>query len=198
MPDLNELIEARRAEIHTKTRSLLLEFAEGKISSEQFNILYERFQNQLEMLSTDELLTEANDMNTIAIRRVTTAIALGMGIYHHRSGTIIETLGNFNVPPASISSKLNEISDMLDSRQFIAPSVQKLANGINLFFATRKFTTVILIFRNEPSKQQQQDIERLHHDFEEANQRFLDAQTVDGTKLAKPFLGFVKKKMGDK
>jgi DNA replication protein DnaD len=198
MPDLNELIEARRAEIHTKTRSLLLEFAEGKISSEQFNILYERFQNQLEMLSTDELLTEANDMNTIAIRRVTTAIALGMGIYHHRSGTIIETLGNFNVPPASISSKLNEISDMLDSRQFIAPSVQKLANGINLFFATRKFTTVILIFRNEPSKQQQQDIERLHHDFEEANQRFLDAQKVDGTKLAKPFLGFVKKKMGDK
>lgn len=42
-------IKAFQDEIIAKIRKLTQEFAEGKISNEQFNIIYERYNNQLEM-----------------------------------------------------------------------------------------------------------------------------------------------------
>jgi hypothetical protein len=190
-----EEIDTRRSEIHTKMRGLIKELSEGKISTEQFNVLYERYQNLLELLST-ELEVESNDMPTIAYRNATTAKALGMGIYHHRSGTMIETLGNFDVSPATLAPVLNEILDKREKREFIEPKIQKVGMGIYMVFMVRQYTTVIILFRNEPSQAQLRDVERLQHDFEEANRHLLENNVVDGTKLAKPFLGFVRKKIG--
>jgi hypothetical protein len=58
----------------------------------------------------------------------------------------------------------------------------------------REFTTVMVVFSNEPSKLQVRQMQRLQHDFEEANRRFLDKYTVNPSDLARPFAGFVKEK----
>jgi hypothetical protein len=195
-PMTQDEIDTRRAEIHTKMRGLIKELSEGKISTEQFNVLYERYQNLLELLSADELAVEANDLPTVAYRNATTAKAIGMSVYHHRSGIMIETLGNFDVSPATLAPVLNEILDKRERREFIEPKVQKVGMGIYMVFMVRQYTTVIILFRNEPAQAQLRDVERLQHDFEEANRHLLESNAVDGSKLAKPFLGFVRKKIG--
>jgi hypothetical protein len=195
MPDL----EVFREEVQGKIKNLLKEFGAGKISNEQFDILYERYNNQLEMANsaldtTQEQMPGAN-MSTIAIRKATTGKAVGLGIYHHRSGTIIETLGNFDVPPQVMSPVLNEFSDKLEMQAFIEAKTQKLDARHWVVFMAREYTTVIVIFRNEPAPAQIQQMKRLQHDFENANERFLKTNQVDADKLARPFMVFVKKRL---
>lgn len=189
-------------QLNTKIRNLIVEFSDGRISAEQFNILYERYSNQLSVVASlsgddddDAPETPGGDMSTIAIRQATTAQAVGLGIYHHRSGIIIETLGAFDLPPSAVASILNEFSDKLEKREYIEPRVQRAIGGLWLVFIARSYTTAILIFRNQPSKQQLTDMQRLHHDFEEANRRLLDAAHVQPKQLARPFIGFVKKRL---
>jgi hypothetical protein len=186
-------------EVQRKIRNLLAEFGEGKLSNEQFNILYERYNNQLEMAlqARDEQNAIASGTvdSTIAIKQATTGKALGMAIYHHRSGTIIETLGTFDLSPDVISPTINDFSRKLEQREFIAPITRKLSSGLWVIFMARHFTTAVVIFKNEPAPHQIRELERLLHDFEEANRAYLDKLHVDRDKLAKPFLGFVRRKL---
>jgi len=193
----NKGIQAFQEDVQRKIRNLLIEFGEGKISSEQFNILYERFNNQLEMALQvlDGESPRTQDDSTIAIKHATSGKAIGMAIYHHRSGTIIETLGSFDLSPATISPTLNEFSKKLEDRSFIEPVTRKLSSGTWIVFMARSFTTAIVMFKNEPAPAQIRELERLLHDFEEANHTNLDKTNVDSDKLAKPFIGFVLKKL---
>lgn len=193
-------IKTFQEEVQRKIRNLLAEFGEGKLSNEQFNILYERYNNQLEMAlqAHDEqaaLASGGTAESTIAIKQATTGKALGMAIYHHRSGTIIETLGTFDLQPEIISPTINDFSRKLEQREFIDPVTRKLSSGIWVVFMARHFTTAVVIFKNEPAPRQIRELERLLHDFEEANSIYLDKMTVDKDKLAKPFLGFVRRKL---
>jgi hypothetical protein len=186
-------------EVQGKIKNLLAEFGEGKLSTEQFNILYVRYSNQLDMalsvMEGEAEQAEKGKDTTYAIRTATTGKALGLAIYHHRSGTIIESLGNFDLSPEIISPTLNEFSDKLDKREFIEPVSRKLASGLWVVFMARSYTTAIVIFRNEPAPRQVKDLERLLHDFEEANRHNLEKLNVDKSKLAKPFLNFVRQKL---
>lgn len=186
-------------EIQAKIRNLLNEFGEGKISNQQFNVLYERFNNQLEMalglIDSASKASQSNDVSTIAVRNATTGKALGMAIYHHKSGTFIETLGNFDLAPELISKTLNEFSKKIDDKTFIHPITRKLDSGMWLVFMARNFTTAIVLFKNEPAPSQIRELERLLHDFEVANDSNLNKMDVDKEKLAKPFVGFVRKKL---
>lgn len=196
----NSSIKTFQEEVQRKIRNLLAEFGEGKLSNEQFNILYERYNNQLEMAlqAHDEqaaLAAGGTGESTIAIKQATTGKALGMAIYHHRSGTIIETLGTFDLQPEIISPTINDFSRKLEQREFIEPVTRKLSSGIWVVFMARHFTTAVVIFKNEPAPRQIRELERLLHDFEEANSIYLDKMSVDKEKLAKPFLGFVRRKL---
>lgn len=198
----NKSIKSFHQEVQNKIKNLLVEFGEGKISTEQFNILYERYSNQLDMAvgameGEGMSATPGSDIPTMAIRQATTGKALGLSVYHHRSGMMIETLGNFDLPSDIISPTLNELSHKLDGNEFVEPITKKLPSGIWLVFMARRFTTTVVLFQNEPSPRQIRDLERLHHDFEEANRHFLDKTSVDGDKLARPFQRIVRKKLGN-
>jgi hypothetical protein len=186
-------------EVQRKIRNLLAEFGDGKLSNEQFNILYERYNNQLEMalqaVDEQQAMAAGGGESTIAIKQATTGKAVGMAIYHHRSGTIIETLGTFDLSPDMISPTINDFSRKLEQRQFIDPVTRKLSSGLWVVFMARHFTTAVVIFKNEPAPRQIRELERLLHDFEEANSMYLDKLNVDRDKLAKPFLGFVRRKL---
>ncbi|MBZ0277660.1 MAG: hypothetical protein K8I60_16050, partial [Anaerolineae bacterium] len=84
---------------------------------------------------------------------------------------------------------------MMQGGKRVDREIRKLGAKQWLMFAAGKFTTVVTLFHNEPSEQQSREIERLHHDFEEANQGFFAKKKVDSEKLAYPFLVFVEKKM---
>jgi hypothetical protein len=115
-----------------------------------------------------------------------------MVIYHNIKGTIIETLGNFNVSVTRVLPVLLEFvkSRTSDNRVF------KISERQWLLFVAGRHTTVVTLFRNEPARQQIFDIERMHRDFENANRVSFERGELDPQKLAYPFLSFIQKKLG--
>lgn len=180
--------------IQEKIRQLITEFTQGSISAEQFDLLYDRYSNQLS-LATMPHLPDQLDMNdavtTIALRQATNARAVGVCIYHHRSGIILETLGRFDVAPYRLSRMLKIIGKQLAARAYVASQTEKIDGGRWLAYIPRTYTTAVFLFYNEPPLQHIRILERLHHDFEAANQQFLNGVSVDTTQLARPYAGIV-------
>ncbi|MCU0515042.1 MAG: hypothetical protein MUE40_21005 [Anaerolineae bacterium] len=179
--------ETMRAEIQDKVKKLIQDFTEGTISSEQFDLIYGRYHNQLALVE-QSLYGESYEspVNTVALLDATRARATGLTIYHHRSGTTLETMGKFDLPPEIIAPVLNEISLKLEARQYVEPFSEKVNKEGWVAFFVREFTTVIVLFRNEPARLQMRQLQRLHHDFEEANRRLLDKFDVDRDRPAGP------------
>jgi hypothetical protein len=122
--------------------------------------------------------------------------ALGLVIYHNRTGAKLETLGNFDVSAFTVSPVLAELRQMFLDDKTIRPRAEKLEDKRWLLFAAEPFTTVATLFKNEPSPLQIREIQRLHHDFELANSVLLKqpaAPTAD--KLAFPFHVFVQRSL---
>lgn len=200
----NKITELK-AQLQAKIQKLLSEFAEGTISREQFHVVYERYTSQMAMAdmalrstSPDMVLglVQGDGTSTVAIKEQHMGKAIGMTIYNNRSGTLLETLGDFEVPPAKLAPILNDFSLLMESGKLVEREVRKIGAKQWLLFAAGRFTTVVTLFHNEPSELQLREIERLHHDFEEANKAFFTKGTVDAAKLAYPFLVFVQQKMG--
>ena len=197
-----EKAEAFIEKVESKIQDLIAEFSEGKISREQFNLLYDRYNGQLsianEALAENDIraLNEIeNSVPTIFVKNATAGKATGMAIYHHRSGRIIEALGNFNAPVAQLTPILNDIMGKVEANEFVEPRSLNIERGHWVLFESRRYTTIITLFRNEPSALQIREMQRLHHDFEVANQRFLMTDTVDTKSLGYPFLAIVQKSL---
>lgn len=202
MSKKHDKAKAFKAEVEKKIQNLIGEFSEGQLSREQFNLLYDRYNGQLsianEALSDndDRALNEVqNSVPTIFVKEATAGKALGMAIYHHRSGQIIEALGAFDVPVGQLTPILNEIVGKIDADEFVEPKSINVARGQWLLFTSRKHTTSITLFLNEPSAIQIRELQRLTHDFEVANQRFLGEDDVDVKSLGYPFLSIVQRKL---
>jgi hypothetical protein len=185
-----------KAQVESKIQGLLTEFAEGKISREQFQVIYARYDSQL--LAVEKGLDAAdvsNGVDTIHVRAIHMGKAMGLAIYHHRSGRVLDTLGAFEIQTSRVASVLNDFSQLMESRRLIDRKVERVADQSWLFFAAGKHTTIVTLFQNEPSQQQMREIERLHHDFEVANDASLGGMQVDPTRLAYPFHVFIQQKL---
>jgi hypothetical protein len=201
--DPKNKIQALKAQIQEKIQKLLAEFAEGAISREQFHAVYERYTSQLAMAemamrssSPEMVMGMVQDgTSTLVVKEKHMGKAVGMTIYNNRSGTLLETLGDFDVLPEKLSPILNDFTLMMDSGKLVEREVRKIGAKQWLLFAAGTYTTVVTLFHNEPSEQQSREIERLHHDFERANAAFFSKGHVDASKLAYPFLVFVQKKL---
>lgn len=201
--DSSEKVKTYKALIQQKIQKLIAEFAEGLISREQFHVIYERYTSQM-ALADMAVMTGASEAvmglaqdgpSTIAVKEQYMGKAIGMTIYNNRNGTLLETLGEFDVPPTKLAPILNDFTMLMESGKRVEREVRKIGTKQWLMFAAGKFTTVVTLFHNEPSEIQSREIERLHHDFEEANSIFFQNTQVDANKLAYPFLVFVQKKM---
>lgn len=189
------------AEVHAKMNRLVEEFAQGKLNRKQFHKLYERYQRQImsvsAMLAESEPATwrEALDPSedTFHILRKLTAKALGMAIYDNQTGAAIETLGNFQLDTALIIPMLSSYRSA--TKEMFRAGIRSSAmdNGQWLCFVPGRHTTLIALMSLEPSQDQLNNLERMHHDFERANRRALEAGNADPEELAYPFLAFVKR-----
>lgn len=193
---------AFKEQIEGKIRNLIEEFADGRISREQFHVIYERYNAQLS-IATQALMSGNPDAVSIAqggpptinIRDAHMGRAHGLMIYHNRSGTVLETLGDFDIPVSRIAPMLNNITALMEEGKFIERRVEKLAEKTWVALFAGDYTTAVTQFINQPSEMQNREIERLHHDFEEANRPQLSAEQVNADRLAYPFLVFIRKKV---
>lgn len=193
-----------KAQIQQKIHNLLDEFAMGKISRQQFHILYERYSNRLalaeEALAHGDIGSVEVDPSapsTLDIRVKTAGKAQGMVVYHNFSGDVLETLGYFSVPVSEFINILHDITAQMKRGKMIEARLDQFDEKRWLLFLSNHYTTVVTEFVHEPSRQQIRTIERLHNDFEEANRVHIAAETVDSERLAYPFLAFVQKKIND-
>lgn len=198
----SEKARAFRQQVQGKIQDLLKEFSDGKLNREQFNMLYERYSGQLELANqalntgNEGLMANAGGgQSTIAIRHEHMGKAIGLSIYHNRTGVSIETLGDFDVSAFIISPVLNDFLMMGEADRLNEHRVMELLDKRWLLFAAGKYSTVVTLFRNEPSPQQIREIERLHLDFELANGDMLKKGQLDAGKMAYPFMVFVQKKL---
>lgn len=206
MPE--DKIQIFKATLQQKIQKLINEFAEGTISREQFHAIYERYTGQMALAdmagstsqsSAEAIISMAQDgPPTVAVKESMMAKAIGMAIYDHRTGKLLETLGGFDVSPDKLAPILNDFTLMIESGKHVEREVRKIAARKWLVFAAGRFTTVVTLFYNEPSEAQGREIARLHHDFEQANQPAFTSGAVDAGKLAYPFLVFVQKKVQKK
>jgi hypothetical protein len=198
----SERAQAFRKQVEEKIQNLLKEFSDGKLNREQFNVLYERYSGQLELANqamttgnAELMASAAGAQSTIAIRQQHMGKAVGMAIYHNRTGVSIETLGDFDVSAFIISPVLNDFLMLEEQERMSQHRVVELPDKRWLLFAGGKYSTVVTLFRNEPSPQQIREIERLHLDFELANGVLLKKGHLDSGKMAYPFIVFVQKKL---
>ncbi len=189
-----------KAQTQDKIATLLTEFSEGKISREQFHAVYAHYNAQLELAEVAEHMNAASALDdaqgkTIGIRQAHMGKAIGLIIYHNRSGRFVETMGAFDVAPSRLATTLNDFTQLMAEGKLIDRRIEKCAEKRWLLFAAGQFTTVITLFHHEPANEQSREIERLHHDFETANRHLLADALVDGRALAYPFLVFVQQKL---
>lgn len=187
------------AQIKTKIDSLLSEFATGKLNREQFHAVYDHYSSQLRMaesaLNAGETMAQVDSPATVAIMESRMGKALGVVIYNNRNGTTVETLGDFDVPPSRVSAILNDFTMLIETGKAIEHRIEKVDTTHWLLFVGGQHTTIVTLFRNEPSLQQAREMERLHRDFESANQHYFKSAQFDATKLAYPFLVFIQRKL---
>lgn len=196
--------KAFKALLEEKIQNLVDEFANGKISREQFHILYERYNSRLAIANQallsgnpEAIRIAQSGPPTMLVRDTYQGKAMGMAIYHNKSGAILETMGEFNVPVTKVVAILKDFSDMIAENKYIDRRLERLDGQKWVLFVPGRFSTVVTLFLNEPAAAQMRDIERLHHDFEMANHTFIEADKVDGKKLAYPFVAFVQRWAND-
>ena len=191
--------QALMDQIRAKMNKIVDEFAQGEISREQFNQIYEHYQSQMVMAMQmndttipDGTLGAAKE--TIALRNSLTAKAKAMTVYYHATGLLLETIGDFDVSVARIAPELNKISASIQAGQKLPPCSDKQGDQW-LLYVPGRYSTAVMLFSNEPSGRQTNIVENLHRDFEVANEAALKSGHADGTTLVYPFQLFVRRSM---
>ena len=190
--------ETMVTDIQSKISALIADLSAGKISNEQFELVYGRYRYRLsvaEKLLEDET-PDFNAFNTGDLLRGMQARPVGLSLYHHNSGMTIDTQGHFDLPSCVTAPVLNDLSLNVEWRIFTEPVIKKLGDYVWIAFIARHYTTLMVLFRNEPSRLQLRQMERLQHDFEETNRRVLNRCTVNTLQLARPFKGYIEERPG--
>jgi hypothetical protein len=125
------MVHDLREETRKKIDDLLDQFSRGKINREQFQAVYAHYNSKLE---SAELALEQNDPSLISsqpgqtfdILQAHMAKALGIMIYHNRSGLFVDTLGDFDIPPARIAPALNDFTEWMECNRQIDPLIERM------------------------------------------------------------------------
>lgn len=192
--------EAFKATVEAKIQGILTEFAEGKISREQFQVIYARYSEQLAianaaLMSGNELSQNKDNTSTIAVRSAYQGKATGLMIYYNRSGTILETLGELTVPISVIGPLLNDFSFLMTGNKRAERLVKKIGEKEWLLLAMGRYTTIVTQFKHEPAQIQIRELETLHTHFEEANRTLFETEKANANNMAYPFLEFIEKRL---
>lgn len=189
-----------KAQTQAKLDNLLSEYATGRISREQFDAIYAHHSSQLDLAEaaleeSDATLVENAVGRTVGVRKSWLGKAIGVLIYHRRSGTFLEALGNFDVPRELFIDHFRSSVSSAPPNTGVFYRREMISGGRWLLYTADKQTLVITLFAHEPSPAQIREMQRLHQDFETANRNLLAVDEVETGKLAYPFRVFVQRKL---
>lgn len=198
--DLKAAVEYKTV-IEGKIQSLVQEFAEGRLSREQFQALYERYNAQLSIATQaiisgnpDAVAIADDGLSTIAVKEAYEGKAIGLLIYHVAGKKALESIGKFEAPMNIVLANLKAFSMLIEAEEFVEKRSEKIDPRHWLLYSPGKTTVVVTLFQNEPSQFQIREIDRLQHDFEQANALILARDDIDAQSLAYPFTVFVQKR----
>ncbi len=201
MTDPKQKAQEFKDAVEAKIQGLVNDFAEGNISREQFHVLYKRYNDRLKIAdyalmsgNPDAVQIAAGGPPTIAIRDAHMGRALGLIVYHNKAETVLELLGDFEIPIQLIQPALEDISMQMLARKLVDQRMEKIEKDRWLVFLPGKYTTTVVLFAHEPAPAQIRELERLQHDFEQANFGKLQADRINPDDLGFPFLVFVRKR----
>lgn len=189
-----------KAQTQTKLAAVVSEYADGKISHEQFDAIYAHYSQHLDMAeaaleAADATIIEDQGGQTYAIRQARMGKAQGLLIYHRESQTFIDEMGTFDVPTGQFLEKFLLSASSAPEQTNLYHRREQIDSGRCLLYTAGRFTMVVTLFLHEPSSQQIAEMRRLHEDFETANAPYLTENKVDTARLAFPFRVFVKRKL---
>jgi len=193
----NAKLQNYKDQVQGKMDNLLAEFADGKLNREQFHALYERYNAQMEFAEKSVSGAHiAADGGTVVIRDKFMGKAQGLIIVSNDSGNVIETLGTFGVAMTTVLPVLADFTREWREGHVVDRVVRKAGDDQWLLFVAGRYTTVVTVFKNEPSAYQTQVIQRMHTEFEDANSTlFKKRGNVDATQLVYPFHSFVTRNL---
>lgn len=196
----NERAEAFKRSVEEKIEVLLDEFAGGDISREHFDIVYGRYSRQLviaeqaiESDNLDDLNQVMNELPTMALHAAVRGKALGMSIIHHLQMEVLRSFGDYEIEETHISDVIIELQQRLHGGDPEYTDVQKLYGNTWMIVCSLEKSTLVTLFRNEPSAKQVQELERRHRDFESANRNILNQAHPDPDTLVYPVELFVSR-----
>ncbi len=218
-PELTAQEKAERAvkqgrmfisQTRTKMEQLVEDFADGKLNREQFQMLYDRYQTQINgvkliLMENDPSMwsTALDTQETLALRKKLLAKAVGLVVYLNKTGTLLDTLGKFEVDGTNVAKLMQKFKEYVDKHGEPTSShpteiryrqmVVELPPYDWMFIAKGLLTTTITRFSREPTQDQRETMIRLLRDFEMANTSHLKKPNVTVEDLAMPFQVFVKR-----
>ncbi len=186
--------------VESKVDRIVGEFADGKISHEQFQMIYDHYSNQLHLaeqaIETGDmtsLVASRNFNRTIDVRNAYSARAQGAMIYHHANKRMIETLGKIDVPYILMEPMLRRFGQLISQEKFVDRYMEKITPQQWIVYAPGRLTTLVVQFEHEPSQTILAEAERVHRHFERANATVLAKDNFDSRHLVYPFSAMVKK-----
>src|SRR5205085_2552374 len=98
--------------------------------------------------------------------------------YYHATGTMLESIGEFNVPTSALTPTLRNFRALMQRGVEVEPRAQ-LMEGQWVLFVPGKYSTAVMLFSNEPAGRQTEIIGTMHRDFEIANDAALKSGQAD-------------------
>lgn len=170
-----------------KISELITDFQNDNVSREQFNLIYSRYNIQLNLALSflaNSGMTSSDALATNAIAKKNYK-AKGCAIYYRESSKLIETLGDFSLDASATITLLDKIKD--GEEQAIYPHDDDWFVSL-----VGKHTIVVLLYAKEPNASYFNSLDYMMTHFESANQHLLAKDTVDIQQLAQPFISIIK------
>lgn len=187
--------------VRGKFRTLVEDFAQGRVNRAQFEELYAHYQKErrtIEALLTSRPTSDAwrlavTEGQSVNIRRRLAARVLGYAVYANQDETPLRVYGEFTSLQekwvAPLLARVNQVA----KQRFVVTSFETGGDEASCLCAVSgQFTTVLVLFTTEPARVQMQSLEDLHCHFEQANSRVLEHYTnssrpVEPTDLVFPY-----------
>ena len=190
---------AFKSEVEQKIEGLLDQFAGGDISREHFDVVYERYSRQLNIAEQaietgrlEKLNQVMNEIPTMMLHAAVRGMAVGMTVIHHTTMRTIRSFGDFTLNDEQYDALMTNLHDKHEHDILSFSEIHKLFGNTWVIVSSLENTTLLTMFRNEPSAKQVQELERRHRDFESANRNILKQSEPNPDTLVYPVELFVQ------
>ena len=182
-------------EIRRKMERLAEDFAAGRVNPTQFQELYAHYQQERQLI--ENTLAEAPETaawrasiasqegESVIIRRRHAARILGYAIYRNTGGTLLRSVGEYNVDERLVASTLESFASAEEQGEGQMRSIE-VENERWAHFIPGQYTTLAVLFSTEPARAQLNMLRDLQAHFERANGQLLARGVNDPTRFIFP------------